>query len=67
MKRLFLLLLMGCLFCPGMVLAALPEQVQADFNVVSGILVMSVGEEYIVDLDARNNLQVGDILTLVRP
>ena len=67
MTRKMVCLLAFCLLLPGLAFAALPDQIDADFAAVSGVLVMPVGEEYIVDLDARNNLQVGDILTLVKP
>ena len=43
------------------------EQVQADFAVVGGVVVMAINDEYIIDLDARDNLKIGDILTLVKP
>jgi hypothetical protein len=47
--------------------AELAEQVQADFAVVGGVVVMAINDEYIIDLDARENLKIGDILTLVKP
>ncbi|MEA3543852.1 MAG: VCBS repeat-containing protein [Thermodesulfobacteriota bacterium] len=62
--RLCLLLL--CCF-PFVVLAEIPEQIKADFAPISGTIIMPIGEEYLVDLDASVNLQEGDILTLVMP
>ena len=67
MKRVLPLLLFIVLLSPLTVLAELPEDVAADFSVVSGYVVMPVNDEYIVDLDARNNLNIGDILTVVAP
>jgi len=64
MKCVVILLLI--LFCsPLNALAELPEDVAADFSVLSGIVVMPINDEYIVDLDDRNNLNIGDILTVV--
>lgn len=62
-----LLCLCLCLFCPSLALAELPKQVELDFAVLSGTIVMPMNDEYIVDLDARDNLAVGDILALVGP
>ena len=61
------LVLLGLLCWPMVALAELPEQVQSDFSVVEGVVVMPINNEYIVDLDDRDNLHVGDILTLVKP
>ncbi|SEA61958.1 Repeat domain-containing protein [Desulfuromusa kysingii] len=47
-------------------LAQIPEQIKNDFAPVSGTIIMPIGEEYLVDLDASSNLQVGDILTLIQ-
>ena len=46
-------------------LAEIPEQLKQDFAPISGTIIMPIGEEYLVDLDASVNLQEGDILTLV--
>lgn len=62
MLKLFLLVL---LCCPVVALAELPERVQSDFAVLEGVVVMPINDEYIVSLDDRDNLHVGDILTLV--
>jgi hypothetical protein len=67
MKFIVKLVLLGLLCCPMVALAELPEQVQSDFSVVEGVVVMPINNEYIVDLDDRDNLHVGDILTLVKP
>ena len=62
------ILLLSILFCsPLTALAELPEDVAADFSVLSGTVVMPINDEYIVDLDDRNNLNIGDILTVVAP
>ncbi len=59
------LLLLLC--SPIAALAELTEQVQSDFSVVEGVVVMPINNEYIVDLDDRDNLHVGDTLTVVKP
>ena len=59
----FLLLL--CL--PLNASAELPEQIKKDFAPISGVIIMPIGEEYLVDLDASANLHEGDILSLVSP
>lgn len=64
MIKLTLLLL---LVLPLNALAELPEQLREDFSPISGIIIMPVGDKYLVDLDASSNLQEGDILTLVMP
>ncbi|MGK2907029.1 MAG: FG-GAP repeat domain-containing protein [Desulfuromonadales bacterium] len=63
----FKLALLGLLCWPMPALAELPAQLQSDFSVVKGVVVMPMNDEYIVDLDDRDNLHVGDILTLVKP
>jgi hypothetical protein len=47
--------------------AEISADVTADFSVVSGYVVMPINDEYIVDLDERNKLNIGDILTVVAP
>ena len=63
MKRIVLLLV--CLLLPMQVLAKPTSQIEEDFAVVEGLVVMSVNGEYIVDLDYNDNLHVGDILAVV--
>jgi hypothetical protein len=61
-------LILLCLFCfPTSAFADFSAAVQEDFAVVDGVVVMPIDDEFIIDLDARSNLQVGDILTLVNP
>ena len=60
-----LLLLLLCL--PTIAFADLPEQVKADFAITDGLVIMPINDKYMVDLDARNNLRIGDILTVVSP
>jgi len=55
------------LLFPMTVLAELPERIKADFAPQSGYIIMPIGDEFLVDLDAAANLQEGDILTLVMP
>ena len=64
MLKLFLLVLFCC---PAVALAELPELVQSDFAVLEGVVVMPINDEYIVTLEDREDLHIGDILTLVNP
>ena len=64
-KLLFLTLLLIC--APAAALAGLADQLEDDFATISGVVVMPINDEYIVDLDARDNLNIGDILSLVNP
>ena len=64
MQKLFFLVL---LCCPAVALAELPELVQSDFAVLEGVVVMPINDEYIVTLEDRDDLHIGDILTLVNP
>ncbi|MDX2480611.1 MAG: VCBS repeat-containing protein [Desulfuromusa sp.] len=57
-------LLLLCCF-PLTAGAEIPEQLKNDFSPISGIIIMPIGEKYLVDLDASTNLQEGDILTLL--
>ena len=60
--RLSLLLLFSVPFTS---LAEIPTQLKNDFKPISGAIIMPIGDEYLVDLDASTNLKEGDILTLV--
>lgn len=60
LKIVFVLFL--CL--PLNALAELPDQLIKDFSPISGTLIMPMGDEFMVDLDAVTGLQQGDILTL---
>lgn len=48
-------------------LAEVPQQLKSDFSPLSGTIIMSVGDEYLIDRDATSGLREGDILTLVKP
>jgi len=67
MKFSLKLLLLVLLCWPTTVFAALPQQVQGDFAVIDGVVVMPLDNEYIVELATQDNLNIGDILTLVKP
>ena len=67
MKLMIKLTLLLFLILPLNALAELPEQLKRDFSPISGIIIMPVGDKYLVDLDASSTLQEGDILTLVMP
>ena len=56
--------LMLCLMClPA--LAAVADLVKADFATVRGYVVMSSGDDYIVDLDAVQGVAAGDLFSVV--
>lgn len=67
MLRIIKLALLLLLCLPMSALAELPDQIKKDFAPVSGLIIMPIGEEYLVDLDATVNLHEGDILSLVSP
>ncbi len=53
---------------PGFALAEIDlDRVQDDFKSVSGYLVMPVGQEFLVDLDAASGVRTGDLLSVVVP
>ena len=64
MKLIAKLSLLLLLCFPLASLAEIPDQLKIDFSPISGTIIMPIGEEYLVDLDASVNLHVGDILTL---
>lgn len=55
------------LIFPSVSFAEISPQIEADFKVLNGYIIMPIGNEYLVDLDAAADLQIGDILTLVTP
>ena len=75
MRCLFRGLLLPALLCvlllalvPGWVLAEVDlQKLQADFKPVSGYLVMPMGDEFLVDLDAASGLRSGDLLSVIVP
>lgn len=62
--KLFVILIV---LLPAIAYAELPEQFKADLAPLSGHIIMPIGDEFLVDLDAASNLQEGDILTLIKP
>jgi hypothetical protein len=66
MKCLSKLFLCLTLLVPFAARAELPAQVAQDFSALRGVVVMPLDQEFIVDLDDRSGLRVGDILTVVR-
>ncbi|MCK4501484.1 MAG: VCBS repeat-containing protein [Desulfuromonadales bacterium] len=67
MKLIVKLSLLLCCCFPCVALAEIPAQLKNDFAPISGTIIMPIGEEFLVDLDASANLQEGDILTLIMP
>lgn len=67
MKFINHLLLATFLLLPLPCFAQLPPQLINDFATRSGYLIMPIGDEYLIDLDASTDLQEGDILTLIVP
>jgi hypothetical protein len=52
---------------PFTAMAILPVAIEQRFALLSGAIIMPIADEYLIDLDASANLQIGDILTLVTP
>ena len=50
---------------PRIAFAGVAETVREDLRPISGYVVMQQGGDYLVDLDARHGLRVGDLLTVV--
>lgn len=67
MKPVLKLCIFLLLCFPLAAVAELPEQIIDDFSPISGYVIMAVGEEYLIDLDASDKLREGDILALVAP
>lgn len=47
--------------------AAAIENITRDFKPISGYVVMSEGDEFIIDLDQTNGIQTGDIFSVIAP
>jgi hypothetical protein len=47
--------------------AAINDGLVRDFAPVSGYVIQSAGSEFLIDLDARQQIAVGDIFSVVRP
>ena len=67
MKFTIKFILLCLLLAPCMVFAETTEQLQADFAVIEGVVVMPLNHEYIVTMNEQAGLNIGDILTVVRP
>ena len=61
-RTLFLLFLL-----PTVALAQLPNRLLEDFAPADGIVLMAIGDSWLVDLDANQNLRPGDILSVMAP
>lgn len=67
MKLIIKLSLLVILLLPLQALAELPQQIKNDFAPLSGVIIMPVGEQFLIDLDATSGLKEGDILSLTVP
>jgi len=67
MKLIIKLSLLVIFLLPLQSLAELPQQIKNDFAPLSGVIIMPVGEQYLIDLDATSGLKEGDILSLTVP
>lgn len=67
MKLIIKLSIAFILLLPLHVLAELPDHIKNDFAPLTGVIIMPVGEQYLIDLDATSGLKEGDILTLTVP
>ncbi|MGE4345126.1 MAG: hypothetical protein AB7F20_12740 [Geoalkalibacter sp.] len=55
------------LLAAGPALAQWEEKIKEDFEPLSGVVIMQVGEEYLIDLDASRGLVPGDLFAVVQP
>lgn len=61
------LLIVVVLICAMTAQAAVIDDITRDFASVSGYVVMSDGDEYIIDLDETNGISMGDIFSVIAP
>lgn len=47
--------------------SAFMENLARDFKPVSGVVIMPVKGEYLIDLDAKSNVAIGDLFTVMQP
>ncbi|MFO7813760.1 MAG: FG-GAP-like repeat-containing protein [Pelovirga sp.] len=52
---------------PTVALAQLPGQLLEDLAPVDGVVLMAMGDSWLVDLDASQNIRPGDILSVIAP
>ncbi len=52
---------------PTAAIAALPDSVKQDFSTLDGYILMQSNGEYLVDIDATQGVQVGDLLSVSQP
>ncbi len=52
---------------PTFALAQLPGQLLEDFAPADGVVLMAMGDSWLVDLDANQNVRPGDILSVISP
>lgn len=64
MKTIFRLTLVLLLLWPTQALAEIAEQIKNDFSALHGMIIMPVGDEFLIDLDVSVSLKEGDILSL---
>lgn len=67
MRSFATLILLLLLLLPVIAAAEIPKGMVTDFAPLNGYIIMPIGDEFLVDLDASASLQEGDILTLVMP
>ena len=60
-------ILLCLVLVPYAVFAEIPKQLENDFAVIEGVVVMPLNDEYIVSMNDQGVLSIGDILTVVRP
>ena len=65
LARKLIILLMALLTYAPLCQAENFAKIEQDFQTVAGHIIMPIGEEYLIDLDASANLKEGDILALV--
>jgi hypothetical protein len=68
-RKYFLLTLFATVWLnlPVVAIAAIIDEIARDFKSISGYVVMSSEDEYIIDLDDTKGIAMGDIFTVVKP
>ena len=67
MMRLLYRTLLFLFLLPTFALAQLPNRLLEDFAPADGVVLMPMGDSWLVDLDANQNLRPGDILSVMSP
>lgn len=62
-----LLLIVLLISVPAMSLAAIPANLVTNFKPLSGVIIMPIGDEYLIDLDMSQGVAEGDLFSVITP